>query len=149
MNVASQKFNEILDRLTSDEMLEGRGRGNEIGFYIFDYLPEDELKIREAIPFLVQHLPRRRPGLRVAHVNLFDLIIEHLEERKLLDKAIEQARKKGDGFLLKALANPLDRQKIARVNETVDGSVFERWRGPDLSSSQPRCMGEREGDRPR
>jgi hypothetical protein len=36
MNVASQKFNEILDRLTSSEMLEGKGRGNEIGFYIFD-----------------------------------------------------------------------------------------------------------------
>jgi hypothetical protein len=64
MNVASQKFNDILDRLTSNEMLEGKGRGNEIGFYIFDYLPEDELKIREAIPFLMQHLPRRRVGLR-------------------------------------------------------------------------------------
>ncbi|WP_441252097.1 DUF1788 domain-containing protein [Tardiphaga sp. 71_E8_N1_1] len=117
MNVAYQKFNDILDRLTSNEMLEGRGRGNEIGFYIFDYLPEDELNIREAIPFLLQNLPRRRPGLRVAHVNLFDLIIEHLEERKLLAKAIEQARKKGDGFLLKALANPLAPQKIARVFE--------------------------------
>lgn len=37
MNVMSQKFNDILDRLTSSDMLEGKGRGNEIGFYIFDY----------------------------------------------------------------------------------------------------------------
>jgi hypothetical protein len=117
MNVPSERFNEILDRLASDEMLEGKGRGNEIGFYVFDYLPEDELKIRDAIPFLLQQLPRRRKGLRVGHVNLFDLIIDHLEERKLLDKAIEQARKKGDAFLLNALSDPLDPRKIARVLE--------------------------------
>jgi hypothetical protein len=55
--------------------------------------------------------------LRVGHVNLFDLIIDHLEERKLLDKAIEQARKKGDAFLLNALSDPLDPRKIARVLE--------------------------------
>jgi len=28
MNVPSERFNEILDRLASDEMLEGKGRGN-------------------------------------------------------------------------------------------------------------------------
>jgi len=118
MNVPSERFNEILDRLASDEMLEGKGRGNEIGFYVFDYLPEDELKIREAIPFLLRQLPLRRKGLRVGHVNLFDLVIDYLEKRNLLVRAIEQARKKGDAFLLtKALSGPLDPQKIARVLE--------------------------------
>jgi hypothetical protein len=117
MNVPSERFNEILDRLASEEMLAGKGRGNEIGFYIFDYRPEDELKIREAIPFLLQQLPKRRPGLRVGHVNLFDLIIDHLEDRKLLDKAIDKARKAGDNSLLEALKGPLSAEKLAHVFE--------------------------------
>jgi hypothetical protein len=106
MNVPSERFNEILDRLTSDDMLEGKGRGNEIGFYVFDFLPEDELRIRDAIPFLLQQLPRRRKGLRVGHVNIFDLVIDYLDERKLLHKAIEQARKKGRCLFAEGIVRP-------------------------------------------
>ena len=108
------RLNQILPKLTSDGFLKTRGIGNEIAFYIFDYEPEDELRIREHIRFLVDHLPKKRPGLRVAHVNLFDFLIHYLKERKLLEKSFRLQRENGDAALLKALKGILHEEKIAQ-----------------------------------
>ncbi|PWC75520.1 DUF1788 domain-containing protein [Azospirillum sp. TSH64] len=117
MSALTDRLNKVLDRLISDELLSGKGLGNEIGFYIFDYQPEDELAVREHIAFLLEQLPKKRPGIRVKHVNLFEMVLVHLEERNLLEKALEQAREKGDEFLLKALEKPLHGTKLAPVFE--------------------------------
>ena len=109
------RLNKILARLTSDDFLQGKGLGNEIPFYAFDYPPEQELEVREHIAFLVAQLPKHRPELRFVHINLFDLIIRYLRDRGFYDKALALQKKKGDEGLLKALAAPLDAGKIARV----------------------------------
>ena len=39
-------------------LLGGRGLGNEIAFYIFDYPPQQELRVRDHVRFLLEHIPR-------------------------------------------------------------------------------------------
>jgi hypothetical protein len=109
----TDRLNQILPKITSDDFLRGKGLGNEIAFYIFGYPPEAELRIREHIAFLLDHIPKQQPGLRVVHINLFDFIIEHLHQRKLLDKALEMQKTKGDAFVLKQLSTLLHPNKIA------------------------------------
>jgi hypothetical protein len=109
------RLNKILPRVVSDEFLSGSGIGNEIAFYIFDYPPEDELTVRDYLRTLLDHIPRQKPGLRVKHVNLFDLVLDHLKGRNLLDKAIQMQREKGDDYLKKALAGPLHETKLGGV----------------------------------
>lgn len=111
----TQRLDKILGRITSDDFLHGRGLGNEIPFYAFDYPPEHELAVRAHIRFLLEQIPKRRPELRVAHVNLFELIIRHLKARGFYDKALALHRQKGDEALRKALAAPLDAAKLAAV----------------------------------
>lgn len=111
----NERLDKILDRITSEDFLHGKGLGNEIPFYAFDYPPERELEVRQHIAFLLAQIPKRRPGLRFAHVNLFDLIIRHLKDRGFYDKALDLQKKKGDEALLKALAAPLDSGKLAAV----------------------------------
>jgi hypothetical protein len=108
-----ERLNKILPRIISDEFLSGSGIGNEIAFYIFDYPPEDELRIREHVRFLAEHIPKVKPGLRVKHINLFDLVTEYLTNRKLLDRCFAMQREKGDEHLLRALAPVLDAEKVA------------------------------------
>ena len=108
-----QRLNQILGRITADDFLHGRGLGNEIPFYAFDYPPEQELAVREQIVFLLAQIPKQRPELRIAHVNLFSLIIETLKARGFYDKALAKQRQQGDQALLKALAAPLDAGKLA------------------------------------
>ncbi|MBN2499545.1 MAG: DUF1788 domain-containing protein [Anaerolineales bacterium] len=109
------RLNRILPKLTSDELLSGSGLGNEIGFYVFDYPAEEELRVREHIQFLLDHLPKSKPGLRVKHVNLFDLVIDYLKSRNLLDRAIEMQRAQGDEAVFKALSAPLHESRLAQV----------------------------------
>ena len=108
------RLNQILPKLTSDGFLKARGIGNEIAFYIFDYEPEDELRVRDHIQFLVDHLPKNRSGMRVAHINLFDFLIHYLKERNLLEKSFRLQRENGNDALLKALKGILHEEKIAQ-----------------------------------
>jgi len=111
----TQRLNEILPKVTSTEFLSCKGLGNEIAFYIFDYPPESEIRIRDHIRFLMAHIPKRRPGLKVKHINLFDLVIDHLENRDLLEKSIQMQKTKGDTALQKALAGVLKTEKLVQI----------------------------------
>lgn len=112
-DVLHQRLNKVLPRVISDDFLSGSGIGNEIAFYIFDYPPEQELQVRDYLRILLDHIPNKRPSLRVHHVNLFDLVLDYLKGRNLLDKALQMQRDKGDDALRKALAAPLHESKLS------------------------------------
>lgn len=99
----NSRLNALLGRLTEDDLLEGKGIGNEIGYYIFDYDPEHEVQVRQYIDTLLDHLPRKRPGLRVVHVNLLALLLDYLRLRGLLEKSLEMGRMQGDEALFNQL----------------------------------------------
>lgn len=107
------RLNKVLDRLLSKELLSNTGLGNEIGFYIFDYPPEQELRLREFLETIKAQLTKRAPDLRFVHINLFKLLIDYLAERKLLDRAYHLQKTKGDEELLKALKGPLQEKRVA------------------------------------
>jgi hypothetical protein len=95
-------------------LLRNSGLGNEIGFYIFDYPPENELEVREHILFVLEQLPKKQPGLRAKHINLFQLLVDYLKSRGLLDRALKLQREKGDEAMYKALKGPLHEGKLAK-----------------------------------
>jgi hypothetical protein len=115
----NERLNKILPRVISDDFLSGSGIGNEIAFYIFDYPPEEDLRVRDFIRVLLDHLPKQMPDLRVQHVNLFDFVLDYLKKRGLLEKALQMQRDKGDEALKKALAGPLHEAKLASVFSEV------------------------------
>jgi hypothetical protein len=109
----NERLNQILPRVTSDDFLSGSSIGNEIAFYIFDYPPEDELRVRDYLRTLLDHIPKQKHGLRVKHIDLFVFVLDYLKSRKLLDKAVQMQREKGNEALKKALAGPLHESKLA------------------------------------
>ncbi|MFP5064749.1 MULTISPECIES: DUF1788 domain-containing protein [Acinetobacter calcoaceticus/baumannii complex] len=111
--IIDDRLNQIQDKITSTEFLTGQGLGNEIGFWIFDYAPEDELKVREYIQFFEEMLAKKYSHLRVLHINLLQSLVDYLTERNFMDKAIQMQKAKGDDALLKALKGPLHMDKFA------------------------------------
>lgn len=108
------RLNQILPRITSDDFLQNRGLGNEIGFWIFDYPPEEELVMRDFLATVIEPaLSKRQPPLRHATLDLFDLVVGLLEDRNLLDKAIEMQGKQGDAKALESLRRVLKEDKLA------------------------------------
>lgn len=109
-----ERLNQILPKISSDEFLNCKGLGNEIGFWIFDYPPEREMEMRDFLEKTVlKNLNKSKPPIRAGVINLFDLVIKLLQERKLLDKAIEMQRIKGDDAVMAALRPVLKEDKLA------------------------------------
>ena len=114
-DLLTERLNRVLPTIISDDFLNGRGIGNEIAFYIFDYPPERELEVRDHIRSLLIHLALKKPALRIKHINLFDFILDYLKNRGLLDKALRLQREKGNEALMKAMAGPLHENKLAGI----------------------------------
>ena len=116
------RLNRILPRLMSPELLSNTGQGNEIGYWIFDYPPEREMEMRCFIDdVILPSLRKRQPPLRFEVVNLFDLVIDVLEERKVYDRAVAKQRDKGDEATLADLKPLLKEDKLAdRIARQID-----------------------------
>ena len=116
MDNLKRRLDKIIDRLTSDALLQNKGLGNEIGFYIFDYPPEHEMEVRDHIQFILRQLPKKKADLKFKHINLFELILAYLKSRKLLDRSIAIQKKDGDQKLLGSLIKgPLDPKNISKA----------------------------------
>lgn len=108
-----ERLNQIPDKIVSETFLKSQGLGNEVGFWIFDYAPEDELQVREYLRFLEGHLQKKHSHLKVVSINLLQVLKDLLDERNFVDKAILMQKTKGDQALLKALSGPLHMDKFA------------------------------------
>ena len=116
MNLSfDERLNQILPRVTSRDFLDSKGLGNEIGFWIFEYPPDRERDVRSilhgtVLPALTKHVP----ALRAETIDLLQLVKGLLEERNLLDKAMDMQLSKGDDSALAALRSVLKEDKIAQ-----------------------------------
>jgi hypothetical protein len=116
------RLNQILPRITSTDFLANKGLGNEIGFWIFDYPPERELDVRAFVGDVVlPALTKHSPPIRVHEVNLFELVIDLLKERGLLDKVMQMQADKGNDAIAAPLRSVLKEDKLAqRIAQIVD-----------------------------
>ena len=116
-------------RSRRDDFLSGRGIGNEIAFFIFDYPPEDELRVREHIRVPPRPHPEaeaRPAGQARQPVRLRASTTSR--NAKLLDKAFEMQKEKGDEALLKALRGMLHEEKLAqRFAEVAQAATSRTW----------------------
>lgn len=78
----------ILDEtFKEDDFLLNKGLGNEVGYYIFDYHPADELLVREHIKLLQENSDLYKEGYELKVFNLYHIMIDYLRERQLLSRA--------------------------------------------------------------
>lgn len=73
--------------LTSADFLAMRGLANEVPIFIQAYEPAQEVGVRQMVDGLTGRMRSR--GLVVKTLDLFELVLEELEEHKLLDEIIK------------------------------------------------------------
>ena len=117
-----ERLNQILPRLISPDVLSNQGAGGEIGFWIFDYPPEEEMAMRAWLADVIEPgLRKQVPAVRFQTVDLFQLVTDLLDERKLFDKACEMQANKGDAAVLASLRSVLKEDRLAaRMTEKLD-----------------------------
>ncbi|HOT77455.1 MAG TPA: DUF1788 domain-containing protein [Candidatus Wallbacteria bacterium] len=103
MGKIEERLDKILDIIKEDNFLKNRGIGNEIGFYIFDYEPKHEGIVRKHTEFLIKQMKKIKPDVGILNISIYDIILEILQEKKLLDKCFDMEKKKGKEALHKAM----------------------------------------------
>lgn len=99
MTVLQQRLEQILPRIKSDGFFEGRQLGNELNFHIFDYDPKDEMLVRDYIEFIKRKLNKAHEPHHIIEINLYQAIIDILNEKGFLEKNFEFEEKKGSEFV--------------------------------------------------
>ncbi len=95
------------------------GRANEVNYWVFDYPPERELEVRERIAYLKNKNQGGTDGFELVVFDLYDIIIDFLEQRGFMDKCYGFERKAGISRIVKAVNNSL------KVND--DDSLIVRY----------------------
>ena len=151
----SSRLNQILPRVSSESFLSSEGIGNEIACYIFDYPATDELQVRAHIIMMMDRLASHHKELRVMHLNLLEVSVAYLEQRGVLEKALQMQTAKDDAAILQALKGPLAAEKlrdfIAAEHKPADydlvllsgvGSVWPMLRAHSLLNCLHTVMGK-------
>lgn len=97
-----EKRIELLNKkIFEADFLKGRGLGNEIPFWIFDYPPDNELLIRYSIKKLVENSQKK--SINILEIDLYELCLELLDNKINLEKIAALESKKGSDLLLEKL----------------------------------------------
>lgn len=89
------------EKIRSGDFLKGRGLGNEVPFWIFDYPAEKELMMRDFIPRLKESLERE--SITVLDIDLYELCLDVLSKHPSFEKIVALEKRKGSSDLLRKL----------------------------------------------
>jgi hypothetical protein len=92
--------------LSHPDFLAMKGLANEVPIFIETYEPQDEDKVRRGVEDLAARL--LASGISVAVVNLFDLILNQLEEEGRLQPILEREPSIGKRKMLELMGNLSD-----------------------------------------
>lgn len=94
-------------KMRQPKFRQNKGLGNEVGYYIFDYAPEDELAVRQWVDYIRRKYEDRPEGFRVLAFDLYDIMIDILQEKGFLEKCYEFEQKRGFDRIVRAVGNTL------------------------------------------
>lgn len=103
MATLNERLRRISERIKENKFIDGRGLGNEISFYIFDYDPKDELEVREHIISLHKEFKDGLYNRRIIEFDLYEMLIEITEEKKIFQRIPEMEEKQGKDALFRAM----------------------------------------------
>ncbi|WKY48028.1 DUF1788 domain-containing protein [Eubacteriaceae bacterium ES3] len=107
MENLEQRLDTAEKLIKTDSFRKNKGLGNEVGYYVFDYPPEKELVVRERIRYIEKKNKQQTDGFKLMVFDLYDLVIDILEEEGFLDQCFKFEKKKGLERIVSAVGNLL------------------------------------------
>ncbi|HZJ83887.1 MAG TPA: DUF1788 domain-containing protein [Clostridia bacterium] len=98
-----QRLNQIEIEISKQGFLKNRGLGNEVGYYVFDYSPSDELKVREHIERLQRSYKPNLTGYELRVFDIYDLLLDYIEEEGLYDACVKFEDQYGMDYLIRSI----------------------------------------------
>ena len=115
----------LLAVMSSQRFIDKQGLGNEVPFFICPYPPQQSVEIERMQTMLFNALEQK--GVRVLAINLYDLCLELLAKRGLLDRVLNSETQFGKDQLRDLLQGVLDPQNhlVPAIGEKIRDSQFD------------------------
>lgn len=124
-----ERLDRILPKIQDKRFRENKGLGNEIGYYIFDYNPADELVVRNHIKFLKDKINNSDNDFKIKEFDLYEISLEILEEKGYLTKIFEMEKEKGTDYVIRAIKKTL---RLTQRNDLVVEYISSRVEQDDI-----------------
>ena len=123
MNTLEERLDKAETMIKKPSFQKNKGLGNEVGYYIFDYPPEQELLVRERVEYIRKKNEQSDDEYRIVVFDLYEIIIEILKEKGYLEKCYEFEKKRGFDRITKAVGNML---RITAKDSLIVNYIRER-----------------------
>ena len=117
------ELDKIKGRISDANFLANKGLSNEVGIHVFKYAPQHELIVRE---YIEQLLSKPSDYYRIIERDMYRILIEILEEKRVLSSVQSLEEKKGKDYLLAQL------QKIATPEAFLAKMKYEPHQRGDV-----------------
>ena len=107
MATLEERLDAVEQLIKRPEFRENKGLGNEVGYYVFDYPAEQELIVRERVQYMKSKNSKGTDGFELLVFDLYDILIDLLEEEGFLEQCVQFEKKKGMDRIVKAVGNLL------------------------------------------
>lgn len=103
MKNINERLDEIDEKIKEEKFIDGRGLGNEISFYIFDYDPKDELKVRDKVKSLHKRYNNQVHNRKIIEFDLYKMLLEAAKEKGIYEQMFKMEAERGSDALFQAL----------------------------------------------
>lgn len=97
------RLDQIIPKIKEQKFIDGRGLGNEISFYIFDYNPEDELLVRDYIKHIKKEFSIPGSIRSIIEFDLYKMLLELARDMGIFEEIFIMEQKDGKDAVLQAL----------------------------------------------
>lgn len=111
MKTLEERLDQIQVEINQEDFKRNRGRGNEVGYYVFDYPAPEEIKVRQYIQYLKEKHNSNITGYELKVYDVYDLMLDFIEKEGLMEACIQMEEKEGMAHLLKSIYDLLNMDK--------------------------------------
>ena len=111
-----ERLNRIEDKISEASFRENKGLGNEVGYYVFDYNPKDELFVHNHLKYLEDKINGSNKSFRIVEFDLFHLLTEILTEQGYLEDFFELEKDNGFWDMAENLVETLGLDETNELN---------------------------------
>lgn len=123
MTDIKQELDKIKWRISDANFLANKGLSNEVGIHVFKYPPKHELIVRDYIERLKS---TETDGYRIIECDMYKIMLEILEEKRVLANVASLEEKKGKQYLLAQI------QKIVTQDAFLAKMKYEPHKSGDV-----------------
>ena len=90
-----QRMDLLEEEIKKPSFRHNRGLSNEVGYYIFDYPAEDELKVRERVEYIKNKMENVPDEYSIQVFDLYEIMIEILKSQGIFEQCFQLEKKSG------------------------------------------------------